>query len=134
MGFADKTKVPEMKTRTEIELLLRKNGATGFGYSWDDKRDQILFQWRTHRLKFELPMVTKAKNKTHLEQLNRQRWRALLLVIRAKLEAVSSGISIFEEEFLAHIVTNDGQTVGEHLVPRLQSGGRLALPPAETAP
>jgi hypothetical protein len=38
------------------------------------------------------------------EQAVRQRWRALVLVIKAKLEAVESGITSFEDEFLAHTV------------------------------
>ena len=38
--------------------------------------------------------------------------RALLLVTKAKLEAVAAGVSIFEEEFLANIVLPDGSLVG----------------------
>jgi len=53
------------------------------------------------------------------EQSCRQRWRALALVIKAKLEAIDSGISTFEEEFMAHIMLPDGVTVGEKLVPGL---------------
>jgi hypothetical protein len=34
-------------------------------------------------------------------------------VIKAKLEAVAAGITIFEDEFLAHIVLPGGQTVAE---------------------
>lgn len=53
------------------------------------------------------------------EQACRQRWRALNLAVKAKLEAVSSGIASFEEEFLAHIVLPNGKTVGNLLVPQL---------------
>jgi hypothetical protein len=49
----------------------------------------------------------------------RARWRALALVIKAKLEAVESGITTFEEEFLAHIVLPDGTTLGQWAAPRL---------------
>jgi hypothetical protein len=51
------------------------------------------------------------------EQATRQRWRALALVIKAKLEAVDSGITEFEDEFLAHILLPNGTTVGEHVRP-----------------
>ncbi len=47
------------------------------------------------------------------------RW--LALVIKAKLEAVESGITMFEEEFLAHIVLPDGKTAGEHVIPAIES-------------
>ncbi|MFN7930906.1 MAG: hypothetical protein U0Y68_23875 [Blastocatellia bacterium] len=69
------------------------------------------------------------------EQATRQKWRALALVIKAKLEAVESGITTIEQEFLPFIVAADGRTVGEHLIPQLDqyclSGGNLLLlPPA----
>jgi hypothetical protein len=38
------------------------------------------------------------------EQACRQRWRALTLVIKAKLEAVESGITTFDVEFLPHML------------------------------
>lgn len=49
----------------------------------------------------------------------RQSWRAMLLVIKAKLEAIEAGISVFEDEFLAHIVMPDGRTISEHVRPQL---------------
>ncbi len=49
------------------------------------------------------------------EQACRQRWRALVLVVKAKLEAVETGITTFEQEFMAHIVLPDGKTVGERV-------------------
>ena len=70
------------------------------------------------------------------EQACRQRWRALALVIKAKLEAVESGITTFEDEFLAHIVMPDGQTVATHIKPRIAEayeGGRMLalMPPSK---
>ena len=53
------------------------------------------------------------------EQAVRQRWRALALVIKAKLEAVEAGISEFEDEFLAHVMLPGGQTVGEWMRPQV---------------
>jgi hypothetical protein len=53
----------------------------------------------------------------------RQRWRALYLVVRAKIEAVEAGLAIFEEEFLAFIVVPGlNKTIGEIMVPRLNAG------------
>jgi hypothetical protein len=53
------------------------------------------------------------------EQACRQKWRALVLCIKAKLESAASGITTFEEEFLAHFVTKSGQTIGQKLIPQL---------------
>ncbi len=62
-------------------------------------------------------------------------WRALLLAIKAKLEAVECAISTFDSEFLANIVQPNGMTIGEALLPQISdmvSSGRcptLFLPP-----
>ncbi len=67
------------------------------------------------------------------EQACRQKWRALYLVIKAKLEAVESGISCFEDEFLANIVLPDGSLVGNFMRPQIEqvysSGNMPALLP-----
>jgi hypothetical protein len=55
------------------------------------------------------------------EQACRAKWRALALVVKAKLEAVASGIGTFESEFLAHIVLPNGQRVGQWLKPQLET-------------
>ncbi|MBI2798928.1 MAG: hypothetical protein HYX63_01375 [Gammaproteobacteria bacterium] len=63
------------------------------------------------------------------QQAVRQRWRALNLVIKAKLEAVESGISVFEEEFLAHIVMPNNQRVGQWMLPQIAaaySSGKMS--------
>jgi hypothetical protein len=87
-------------------------------------------------VKFVLPMPDpKAREFTHTpargtlrspaeaekawEQAGRQRWRALALVIKAKLEAVAAGITTIEDEFLAHTVLPDGSTVGQFMKPQL---------------
>ena len=51
----------------------------------------------------------------------RQRWRALALVIKAKLEAVEADITTLEAEFLAHIALPSGATVGEWVGPQLDA-------------
>jgi hypothetical protein len=109
----------------------------------------IMFQTKGRRVKFVLPLPDRqAREFTHTptrgtprtaeqaaaawEQASRQRWRALALVIKAKLEAVEAGITVFDDEFLAHMVTGDGRTIGEHLRPQLDqlyTGGLPALLP-----
>ncbi|MBS3927749.1 MAG: hypothetical protein KGZ65_04070 [Sphingomonadales bacterium] len=57
------------------------------------------------------------------EQACRQRWRALALAIKAKLEAVECGITTFEEEFLSHLVVpgQKGKTVGQMIISQIES-------------
>jgi hypothetical protein len=52
-------------------------------------------------------------------QTSRRLCRALLLVLKAKLEAVESGVAIFEDEFLANIVLPTGALVASEVRPRI---------------
>ncbi len=56
------------------------------------------------------------------EQACRSKWRALLLVIKAKLEAVEQGVSTIEREFAADLIMGDGKTLYSHLSKVLESG------------
>jgi len=142
--YAEHTNVSSDKSRAEIEKTLSRYGATSFLYGWMDAKAVLGFEMRDRRVKFVLPMpdrsgltrtptgrVRKPTAVDHeFEQAVKQRWRALALVIKAKLEAVESGITEFEEEFLAHIVMPDGQTVGEKLLPNIESAYKTGdLPP-----
>lgn len=137
--YAEKTSVDASKSRAEIERILIRYGADQFMYGWDDNSESlkaiVAFRMNNRYIKFFLPMPSKAefnitkgtrrrKRSPELalkawEQATRQRWRALALVIKAKLEAVESGITEFETEFMAHIVLPDGQTVGQFMLPQI---------------
>ena len=69
------------------------------------------------------------------EQATRQRWRALALSIKAKLESVESGIEQFEEAFMAQIVLPNGKTVGEWVAPQIEASYKSGnMPPMLPAP
>lgn len=118
--YASRTKVPANQTRNEIESLLAKNGATGFLYGADGEHAMIAFAMNGWRLKFLMPLPTaKRLSETQVAGETRRRWRALLLIIKAKLEAVASGIVAFEREFLPYISTNGNATVADQVLPNL---------------
>lgn len=134
--YAAETSVSTETSRAEIERTLRRYKADAFGYMSEANRAVIAFRLNGRHIKFVLPMPDpKAKEFTLTpttgklrsadaaerawEQACRQRWRALALVIKAKLEAVAAGITTVEDEFLAHTVLPDGSTVGEWARPQL---------------
>lgn len=136
--FAADTSVSVEKSRAEIEAILTRYGATRFGYMSGPEGADVVFECRQRRVRFHVPLPDRnARAFTHTpgrglrraadeqlrewEQACRQRWRALALVIKAKLEAVECGITSFESEFLAHIILPDGETVGEWIAPQLAS-------------
>lgn len=115
--FAVRTKIPADQTRNEIERTLLRYGAKNFAYFSEASRAIIVFEASDRRLRFDLPLPGADKDKD--VQARRQRWRALLLAVKSKLESVESGIESFEEAFLAHVVMPDGITVGQHALPRI---------------
>jgi hypothetical protein len=134
--YAANTEVSSSRSRDEIERTLERYGADQFLYGWRDTNAVVGFRMKDRHVRFVLPLPSKndkafteyeSRGKLWLrteeaarklyEQAVRQRWRALALVIKAKLEAVETGISEFEDEFLSNIVLPDGKTVGEHVRP-----------------
>lgn len=123
----------------EIEQTLRRYGADAFSYGWQESSAMIAFRACDRHVRFTISMPVKGDEEfTHYkrgssvhertaeaaerawEQACRQRWRALALVVKAKLEAVDTGISEFESEFLANIVLPNGDTVAEQIKPYIQ--------------
>jgi hypothetical protein len=152
--YAKDTEVSVLKSRAEIEGLITRYGATSTAFMNGPGRAMIAFEAKGRRILFELPLPDQNDRKfTHVilgrsntptarspekaaaawEQACRQRWRALALVIKAKLEAVETGISQFEDEFMANIVMPDGQTVSSHVRPKIaaayESGNMVPLLP-----
>lgn len=137
MSYAETTSVSTEKSRAEIERTLQKYGADQFMYGWDSNRAVIGFLLAGRQVKFHLPLPRKDDNRFQLtptgkkrsdaasiaewEQACRASWRALALVIKAKLEAVESGITVFEDEFMAHIVLPNGSTVSQFMLPQIES-------------
>lgn len=145
--YAQNTSVSVEKSKAEIEKTLTRYGADQFISGWDQETAYIGFMLQERMIKFTLPLPSKNSDEFRLtptgkrerrpedalkawEQGCRQKWRALALAIKAKLEAVETGITTFEDEFLAHIVLPDGSTAGEFLRPQIEVAYRDGKMPA----
>jgi hypothetical protein len=138
--YAEGTSVSSEGSRSEIDRLLMRYGASSFVFGYKDDAAMVAFEMRGRRIKFLLPMpdrkgdefaygrvnqsdakvrLSQEQARTKYEQATRVRWRALVLCIKAKLESVESKIETFEEAFLPHIVMANGRTIGESLLPDL---------------
>ena len=128
MAYATQTQVPVSRSKAQIEDLLRKYGAKQFGAAWDEAEGlafimfTILAEDGTPRqIRMTLPIPDPANYSTDkkAEQAERSAWRSLHLVVKAKLEAVASGISTIEREFLADVVLPNKKTLSEEVAPFL---------------
>lgn len=135
--YASNTSVPVDRSKAEIERTLQRYGAAAFMHGWDGNKAVLGFVLASRQIRFILPLPDRAsKEFTHTsarrsarsmeqahaawEQACRQRWRALSLVIKAKLEAVDSGITTIDEEFMPHMVLPNGKTVAQWAIPQIK--------------
>lgn len=152
--YAASTDVNSDRSRSEIERTLARYGATSFMYGWDQSSALVGFVAHGRQIRFVLPMPDRddrefthtpsrrqrrapAQAEAAYEQAVKQRWRALALVIKAKLEAVAAGIVTFEDEFSMHVVLPDGRQVRDLVVPAIEqayaTGTVRPMLPAGTA-
>ena len=134
--YAEGTSVSIARSRDEIERLLARHKATGFLYGEQGNRAMIAFELEGRRYRMELKyprlqdietrrnQYTRRKSDAELKrtawEAEKQRlWRGLVLLVKGKLEAASSGISTIESELMAYTVMPNNQTVGEWLEPQL---------------
>lgn len=149
--YAENTTVTVSKTKQDIDALLVRYGTHRRAIMEEPGRAVVVFEREDRRVQIEMflphPDAKEFKRQraraghevgetdiAKHEQACRSRWRSLALILKAKLEAVESGVTSFETEFLAHIALPQGGTVGSWLKPQLAAslkGGRL--PPLLTA-
>ena len=127
--YAANTKVSTGASQTEIKRVVQKYGAKSFGSFEEGSLAVVLFETGDRRIRFNLalpdpaaPEFCKTERRAarrspkaaraSWQQACRQRWRALLLAIKAKFESIQSGIESFDEAFLSQIVLPDGETFG----------------------
>lgn len=145
MAYAAGTNVPVEKSVAEIVIAIRREGGKDIAQLDRDESYVIAFTMHERQVRFVVqfkpltdPKFAKdgrgsmrdaTSRRNHWEQHRRQRMRALLLVIKAKLESVESQVETFEQAFLANVVTADGATVYEALHPQIAKqydGGAIA--------
>jgi hypothetical protein len=148
--FAATTSVAVEKSKAELERLLVKHGAAQYGTAHDDLNGfaVVYFALGGRHIRLQIPIpkfdawpdpkLPYQKKKTpqmwlrwgeatrmqwvreQWEQACRQRWRCMLLIVRAKLELIGMQLSTVEREFLADITLPDGRSVGEWLRPGIE--------------
>jgi len=132
--FASKTVVGVERTQAEISTLLAKHGATARAVGVDDEtgRATVMFALSGRRMRVDVALHLDRRppgtprgwgrwrdedrrrwTVAQRDQQERSAWRGILLLLRAKLEAIEGGYSTVEHEFLADVLLPSGERVGE---------------------
>lgn len=142
--YAENTQVSPARSIEEIQRLLTRFGAERFAYATDAQKAMIAFQLkgRSYRVEIKIP-PREEFNRTETgkprkesaafqawEQAVREKWRAKVLLIKAKLVAVAHDDTTIEDEFLADTVLPDGRRIGEHIAPKIEEAYRTGGMPA----
>jgi hypothetical protein len=137
-AYARGTKVAPSKTREEIDRALAKAGATKRVITEDEDLHLAIVAFMLgapYRLEIPLPFydphhppkerptrwhyMTQTQRAEWNDGRVRERWRAILLLVKAKLEIVALGVSTVEREFLADLVLPGGTRLHAALAERL---------------
>lgn len=126
--FATGTTTTVLSSRNEVETMVRRFGAHQIIAYEDPEQAIVQFSARDRMVRLTIPLPTEESMSTTgtgrqrsagatqeaRNQEIRRRWRALVLLVKAKITAVEDGIVTFEQEFLANVVMADGKTAYEH--------------------
>lgn len=133
--FASGTTVAVSRSRIELEELLHKWKADRVASGTEPGAAVVAFSIGKWHVRFRMPLPTEADTKDlrhrgyslspaqradWIDQKTRERWRALVLTVKAKLVSVDNGVESFEEAFLAHLVLPGGATVGQKMLPQIE--------------
>ena len=133
--YAEGTTVTVESSRGEITGILVKHGVTRMGWSSEPEGDTLMFSLSGFQFRFEISRPTWAEISGRYAQPWRideakalaaewrRRWRANVLLLKAKLEFIESGDSTLTRELLPYAVLNDGRTLEQAVT----AGGFLQL-------
>ena len=135
--YAENTKVPVLQSRAAIEKVLRDYGVSKIAVMDDEGAVTVMFTYRNASYRFKMPQPDKGGDyRGSWEQEERRLYRCFFISIKSKVVAVENDIATFEEAFMPHVITKDGRTIGQKLLPEIEQGtpaidiGMLALPGA----
>lgn len=144
--YAEGTSVSVGQSQAEIRNIIQKYKADQYMFGEKPGMAIIGFVARGKQVRFSLPLPDPDSQEFRTTATGRARkgnsvneafeaemrrvWRALALVIKAKFEAVSSGIVSYEQEFLPFFVLPGGATVAEIMIPQLEIAYRTGKMPA----
>lgn len=119
--YAEGTKVSVESSRAEISSILTKHGVTRQGWWSDAEHDVLQFELRGGRyeLQMQRPTLVEVRKlypnaydyNAKIEGEWRRRWRANVLLLKAKLEFADGETTSIERELLPYRLLADGTTL-----------------------
>ncbi len=135
--YAEGTKVSVESSRGEISGILAKHGVERMGWASERAGDTLMFELGGYSFRFNMARPTLEEvmrlypnaydHNAKREAEWRRRWRANVLLLKAKLEFIDAGDTTLIRELLPYAVLKGGRTVEEEIagggLPMLTAGG-----------
>lgn len=121
--YAEGTTVSVTNSRGEITGILAKHGVQRQAWASEPEGDTLHFELAGHSFRFRIVKPTRAEAwamfpnareiEPKMEQEWRRRWRANVLLLKAKLEFADGEASTVMRELMPYAVLTDGRTLEE---------------------
>lgn len=130
--YAEGTTVTVSQSRGDITGILAKHGVETMAWGSNPKGDYLAFELAGHSFRLDIVKPTaqglwerwKAEGKgertlkylpsdAQVEAEWRRRWRATVLLLKAKLEFADGETSTIDQELMPYLLLRDGTTLGQ---------------------
>lgn len=122
MAYTD-TKVPIARSQSEIRRLVYGHKGTGVNFLSQPPREGFEAMVTLAEVGYHIRVMATCREKRDQrgrEQEERRVWRVLYFHMKAMFEAADSGVIAVEDVIMPYVVTPDGRTIAEHIVPRMK--------------
>lgn len=140
MTYAKGTDVGVAKSQEEITRIFQRYGVEIYGFMARPGQASVQFQLHGVPVDLAIPLPARPTEEKQLnpttgrwvlampiwEQEVKESWRALVLLLKANLEAVDRGLLSAEQAFMAYVALETGGTLGDLVLPQWREQ-RLAI-------
>lgn len=117
----EQTQVAVPKSQDKIRQMLLKHKGGGVAFISNPPLEGFQALVPIDGKTYTIRIVASVRDKKDFEQEARRIWRVLYHHMKSIFEACDSGVMEFREMMLPYILTKDGRTVAEHILPDLDS-------------
>ena len=115
------TVVPLAKSQEGIRKMIYAHKGTGISFVSEPPREGFEALMTINQTPYRVRvMATCRKVQFDKEQEERRVWRVLYWHLKAMFEAADSGVIDIRDVILPYVVTPDGHTISERMIPKLE--------------
>lgn len=100
--------------------MIYRHQGTGISFISIRPREGFEALMTINDVPYRVRIMATCKEKHDPEQEERRVWRVLYWHLKAMFEAADSGVIDIRDVILPYVVTPDGRTISEHIIPQME--------------